>query len=80
MAVPDPTVLEDVSHQLHVLTQRALAIKPSNSIEPSLPVSEFSGVNGLPVKDGGYKAHAVAIEVAARRIFQILVVGWIAFY
>jgi hypothetical protein len=74
MAVPETTVLEDVSNRLELLLEKARAIKSANPTDAFLPVAEFSGEDGMLPKDVGPKVHAAAVEVAARRIFQTIVV------
>jgi hypothetical protein len=70
MAVLDPPSVEDVQRRFEILLQRAKDIKPSSAIEPPLPASAFSGTLGLPHNEISTKAHATAVEIAARRVFQ----------
>jgi hypothetical protein len=75
MAVSDPSILENVSQRLEYLLSRAQKIKTNASANSFLPVAEFSGEKGLPPLDVSPKVQAAAVEVVARRVFQLLVVS-----
>lgn len=70
MAVLEPPSVGDVQQRFDALLERAKQIKPSGDIEPPLPVSSFSGSLGLPQNETSTKAHATAVEIVARRVFQ----------
>jgi hypothetical protein len=70
MAVPDPPSVEDTTSRLLDLLKRARDIKASNAIDPALLASEFTGDLGLPPTNISKGSHSVAVEIAARRLFQ----------
>lgn len=75
MARPTLPQVEATVARLRDLLERARKIKKTTDLEPALPVSEFSGTQGLPsTSDNKLFQHAV-IEVAARQIFHEYVVG-----
>lgn len=70
MTIPDTGGVQTVILRLRELLQRARQLKP-RSIEPPLPPSEFSGELGLASRRSNFPT----IELAARRLFEELVVG-----
>jgi hypothetical protein len=74
MAVIDPPSVEDVQRRFDLLLARANEIKPSSAIEPHLPTSAFTGHLGLVPDEKSSKSHSTAVEIVARRVFQVQVV------
>ena len=71
MAIPEESASSHAQSRLLDLLERARQLKPSTDIEPPLPASEFSGVQGLPTPPNITRAHYfAAIEDAARHIYQ----------
>ena len=63
-----PSVAASVD-RLRELLNRASEIKPKPDIEPPLPVSEYSGEQGLPSETENKSSQHAVIEVAARQLF-----------
>jgi hypothetical protein len=74
MAVPETDGVLSAISQLRELLQRARLLKPETSIEPPLPTSEFHGALGLPSSPATAHSHNASVELAARQIFQDLLV------
>lgn len=64
--------LEAVSQRLDALMQRARHLKPVGTVEPPLPIADFSDENGIPLDITGLPigAHNSVVETAARRLYQ----------
>jgi len=75
MTVPDVPGLVEAISRLRELLDRAREVKESRSINPPLPASEFIGASGLVTG----RSHFVAVELAARQIFEELVVQILVF-
>jgi len=63
-----PSVAASVD-RLRELLHRASKIKPKPDIEPPLPISEYSGEQGLPSEIENKSSQHAVIEVAARQLF-----------
>ncbi len=63
-----PSVAASVE-RLRKLLHRASKIKPKPDIEPPLPISEYSGEQGLPSGVENKSSQHAVIEVAARKLF-----------
>jgi hypothetical protein len=63
-----PSVTASVE-RLRELLHRASKIKPKPDIEPPLPISEYSGEQGLPSEIENKSSQHAVIEVAARQLF-----------
>lgn len=71
MAIPDTqSVLGAIARLRHLLA-RARELKLTHAIEPPLPSLEFQGELGLP----NYRSRHGIVEVAARQLFEELVVS-----
>jgi hypothetical protein len=78
MAVsPDPPVLQAVAERLESLLERARGLKKSPAIDPALPAAEFEGDRGLPLLGVPKDTHQLAVDLAARRIFQSCIVCFV---
>jgi hypothetical protein len=71
MAVSDTQGVLEAIQRLRQLLAHARQVKQSRTIEPPLPPSEFQGSSGIP--DG--PSRFAAVELAARQVFEELVVG-----
>lgn len=76
MAIPSLPSVDGMVARIDSLLDRARAWKASPSIEPPLPVLEFSGDKGLPFQDSksSTQLHNSQIDAASRRIFHRIAV------
>lgn len=74
MARPTLPSVETTVDRLRKLLKKARKVKTATTIEPALPVSEFSGDQGLPLATKDKNTQYAIIEVAARQLFHEFVV------
>jgi hypothetical protein len=63
-------LLEEVKQRLQELLEKARQLKSSPSIEPPLPVANFTGELGLPPRNVSSKLHQSTVEIAAKQALQ----------